>query len=61
MCGHTVKCEKKNKGLLNVIKVQLHVILVLHNMRMIPSNVRKNKRPSECYKSSITSDVSTVK
>ena len=24
-------------------KVQSHVILVLHNVRMIPSNVKKNK------------------
>ena len=27
----------------NVTKVQLHVMLVLHNVRMVLSNVRKNK------------------
>ena len=37
----TVKCEKKIREPLNVTKVQLHVILVLHNVSMVPSNVRK--------------------
>ena len=38
----TIKCkEKKIKEVSNVTKVQSHVILVLHNMRMIPLNVKK--------------------
>ena len=32
----TIKCEKKIRELLNVTKVQLHVMLVLFNMRMVP-------------------------
>ena len=39
--GETIKCEKKIKKLSNVTKVQAHVILVLHNVRMKPSNMRK--------------------
>ena len=35
----TIKCEKKIRELLNVIKVQLHMMLVLHNVRRVPSNV----------------------
>ena len=34
-------------------------MLVLHNVRMIPSNVRKNKE-IECNKSTVTCDVSTA-
>ena len=37
----TIKYEKKIRELQNVTKVQSHVILVLHNMRIVPSNVRK--------------------
>ena len=38
----TIKCKKKKiKEVSNVTKVKSHVILVLHNMRMIPLNVRK--------------------
>ena len=37
----TIKCEKGIKGPPNVTKVQSHVMLVLHNVRMVPSNVRK--------------------
>ena len=29
---------------LNVTKVQSHVMLVLHNVRIVPSNVRKKKK-----------------
>ena len=40
----TIKCEKKKKKEPpNVTKVQSHVMLVLHNMRMVPLNVRKKK------------------
>ena len=36
-------------------------MLVLHNMRMIPSNVRKkNEETTECDKSTITYDVGTA-
>ena len=37
----TIKCEKKNKGTTKCGKIQLYVMLVLRNVRMIPSNVRK--------------------
>ena len=39
----TIKCEKKIREPPNVTKVQSYVILVLHNVRMIPSNMRKKK------------------
>ena len=35
-------------------------MLVLHNVRMIPSNVRKNKGTTECDKSTIICDISTT-
>ena len=42
-------------------KVQLHVMLVLHNVRMVPLNVRKkNKRTTECDKSSVTYNIGTA-
>ena len=42
-------------------KVQSHVILVLNNVRMVPSNVRKkNKGTTECDKSIVTYDVGTT-
>ena len=44
----------------NVTKVQLYVILVLHNIRMVPSNVRKNKGTTKCDKSTATCDVGTA-
>ena len=37
----TIKCEKKIREPLNVTKVQLNVMLELHNVGMEPSNVRK--------------------
>ena len=37
----TIKCEKKVREPLNVTKELSHVILVLHNMMIEPSNVRK--------------------
>ena len=36
------------------------MILVLHNVRMVPLNVRKNKETIECDKSTITYDISTA-
>ena len=38
-------------------KVQSHVMLLLCNVRMVLSNVRKKKGTTECNKSTITSDV----
>ena len=40
----TVKYEKKIKEPPNMIKVQSHVMLVLHNVRMKSSNMRKKIR-----------------
>ena len=37
----------------NVTKVQSHVMLVLRNERIVPSNVRKNKGTTECDKSTV--------
>ena len=45
----------------NVTKVQSHVMLVLHNVRTVPSNMRKkNKETIKCDKSTMTCDVSTT-
>ena len=41
-------------------KVQLHVMLVLHNVRTVSSNGRKNKGSIKCDKSIVTCDVSTA-
>ena len=35
-------------------------MLVLHNVRIVPSNVKKNNGTTECDKSTITCDVSTT-
>ena len=51
-----IKCEGKKKPP-NVTKIQSYVTLVLHNVRTVPSNVRKNKRTTECNKSTVTYDV----
>ena len=44
----TIECDKstvrKIRKPSNVTKVQSHVMLVLHNVRMVPSNVRKKIR-----------------
>ena len=42
----------------NLTKVQSHVILVLYNLKMVPSNVKKNTNTTECGKSTIICDVS---
>ena len=47
--------EKKRKPP-NVTKIQSYVILVLHNSRMAPSNVRKNKGNMEYDKNIVTCD-----
>ena len=45
----------------NVRKVQSNVMLVLHKVIVKPSNVRKkNKRITECDKSTVTCDVGTT-
>ena len=36
------------------------MMLVLHNVKMILSNVRKNKETTKCDKSTITYDVGTA-
>ena len=46
----TIKCEKKIREPPNVTKVQSHVMLVLCNMRMVQSNVRKKKEPPNVAK-----------
>ena len=38
-------------------KVQSHMMLVLYNVRMVSSNVRKNKGTTEYNKSTVTCDV----
>ena len=39
----TIKCEKKKERTTECEKIQSHVMLVLHNIRMIPSNMRKKE------------------
>ena len=57
----TIKCEKKIREPLNMTKVLSHVMFVLHNVKIIPSNVRKKKKETtECDKSTITYDVGTI-
>ena len=50
-------CEKKIRKSQNVKKVQLYAIFVLHTVRMVPSNVRKNTGTRECDKSTVTCDI----
>jgi len=41
-----------------VTKVPSHVMLVLYNVMMVPSNVRKkNKRNTECKKNIVTCNI----
>ena len=50
MCSSDL-CEKKIREPLNVTKIQSHVMLVLHNVKMVPSNVRKKiKEPPNVTK-----------
>ena len=42
-------------------KVQSHMMLVLHNVRMVPSNVRKKKGTTKYDKSTVICDVGTIK
>ena len=39
--NNTIKCEKKIRESSNMTKVQLHVMLVLRHVRIVPLNVRK--------------------
>ena len=41
-------------------KVQAYVVLVLPNMTIEPSNVRKNRETTECDKNTVTCDVGTA-
>ena len=52
-----IKCEKKIRDLLNVTKVQSYMMLALDNMKMVSSNVRKNKGTIECDKTTIPYNV----
>ena len=52
--------RKKIKEPSNVTKVQSDVMLILHNVRIVPSNVRKNKGTTEYDKSIVTCDVGTA-
>ena len=45
-----IKCEKKIMKPTNLTKVQSHMMLVLHNMRMVPSNVKKIMEPPNVTK-----------
>ena len=44
----------------NVTKVQSHVMLVLYNVKMVPSNMRKNKGTIDYNKITVTCDVGTA-
>ena len=39
-----IKCEKKHKGTIECDKIESHVMLVLHNVVIVPSNVKKKIR-----------------
>ena len=39
-----------------MIKVQSHVTLVPHKIKIVQPNVRKNKKTTECEKSTVTCD-----
>ena len=54
----TIKCERKIRKPPNVTKAQSHMILILYKVRIVPSNVRKNKGTTECDKSTFTCNVS---
>ena len=56
----TIKCEEKKRELLNVTKVQLHVMLVSRNVRMVPSYVRKTKRNHQLWQNIVTYDIGTA-
>ena len=44
----------------NMTKVKSHMILILHNVRTVPSNMRKNKGTTKSDKITVTCDVSTT-
>ena len=48
---------RKNKGIIKRDKSTVTHVLVLHNVRMVPSSVRKNKGTIECDKSTFTCNV----
>ena len=52
--------EKKIRKLSDVTKVQTHVMFVLHNVRMLPSNMRKKKGSIKYDKITTTCDVGTA-
>ena len=56
----TVKCEKKKKEPENVTKVLSIMMLELHNMRIEPLNVRKNKGTTKCDKITVKCYIKTA-
>ena len=52
--------RKKIKEPLNVIKVQSHMMLVLHNVRMKSLNVRKKKKKKPPNVTKVPSNVTLV-
>ena len=52
-----IKCEKKIKEQSNVTKVQSYVILLLHNMKIVASNMRENNGIIEYDKIIIICDI----
>ena len=46
--------------LLNVTKVQSYVMLILHNLRIVLSNVGKKMSTTECGKNTVKCDISTT-
>ena len=52
--------EKKIRKPPNATKVQSHVMLILHNVWMVPLNVRKNKKTTKYDKGTITCGVGTA-
>ena len=57
----TIKCEKKIREPPNVIKVQSHMMLVIYNVRKVPSKIKKKKQKGtiECDKSTFICDFDT--
>ena len=56
----TIKCEEKKRELLNVTKVQSHVMLVLCFEICIIKYEEKNKGTTEYDKNTVICDVSTA-
>ena len=63
---NTVKCQKKKKNQrerereVKTKKRERKEFLVLCNVRMVPSNMRKNKGTTKCDKSTVICDIGTA-